>query len=196
MSDPAELHRPESAAGASSTPSRRSSGLWPFAVGTGLVVLAAVCVYKVFFGTADNVILVGFFMLVGGVAEGVHAVFGRAWRDFVADLAPALLYVLSGMTIVADPQTGSFVLTLVLAAALVTGAIYRLVASWRTRPLTGWQTLGAAIIVSICAWLVLLWTWPTSVLWVLGSVAGVGLAATGYAWIQRGLAARRADEIL
>lgn len=196
MSDPVQHGSVVSGVATSSSSTRRSSGLWPFAMGAALLVLAALCFGKVLFGNSGNVMLVGVFMLVGGIAEGIHAIFGRAWRDFVADLAPALLYVLSGMTILADPQTGSFVLTLILAAALVTGAIYRLVASWRGRPLGGWQTLGAAVIVSICAWLVLLWTWPTSVLWVLGSVAGIGLAVTGIAWIQRGLAARRAHEVL
>lgn len=196
MSDPIHQGSAVSSAATSSPPVRRSSGLWPFAMGAGLLALAALCVAKIFFGSSGNVMLVGVFMLVGGIAEGIHAIFGRAWRDFVADLAPALLYVLSGMTILADPQTGSFLLTLILAAALVTGAVYRLVASWRGRPMNGWQTLGAAVIVSICAWLVLLWTWPTSVLWVLGSVAAVGLAVTGVAWIQRGLAARRAHEVL
>jgi uncharacterized membrane protein HdeD (DUF308 family) len=196
MSEPTQHTSAVSVPPQSDAPAHRSSGVWPFALGLLLIVLAAVCFYKVFFGTVQNQMLVGVFMLVGGFAEGVHAIFGRAWREFVADLAPALLYVLSGMIIVADPQTGSFMLTLVLAAALVTGAVYRVVASWRSRPLSGWQTLGAAVIVSILAWLILLWTWPTSALWVLGSVAGVGLVTTGVAWIQRGIAARRAHEEL
>lgn len=192
MSHPAGTPSPATVPAAA----RRSPGLWPFAVGAGLLLLAGICFYKVFFGTSQNLMLVGVFMLVGGLAEGVHAIFGRAWRDFIGDLAPALLYVLSGMTIMADTQTGSFLLTLLITAALVTGAVYRIVASWRRRPLTGWQTLGAAVIISIVAWLVLLWTWPTSVLWVLGTVAGAGLATTGIAWIQRGMAARRAHEVL
>jgi uncharacterized membrane protein HdeD (DUF308 family) len=170
--------------------------IWPFGVGVVLMLLAATCFYKIAFAPSENQFLIGVFMLVGGIAEGVHAIFGRAWRDFIGDLAPALLYVLCGMIILADPLTGSFVLTLILAAALVTGAVYRLVASWRDRPLTGWQTLGAAAIISVLVWLFLLWTWPRSGIWVLGTVAGVGLFVTGISWIRRGLAAREAHEQL
>lgn len=193
MSDPVNI-RAEDPSSGSPAPNGHRTGLWSFVAGAGLILLAALCFAKVFWGPSQNLILVGVLMIVGGLAEGIHAVFGRNWRDFVSDLAPALLYVLSGMTIMADPQTGSFLLTLVLTAALVTGAVYRVAASWRSRPLTGWQTLGTAVIVSICAWLVLLWSWPTSVLWVLGTVAGCGLAATGIAWIQRGIAARAVPE--
>ncbi|MFO1151482.1 MAG: DUF308 domain-containing protein [Alsobacter sp.] len=170
--------------------------LWPFGVGVVLLLLAGTCFYKIAFAPSENQFLIGVFMLVGGIAEGIHAIFGRAWRDFIGDLAPALLYVLCGMIILADPLTGSFVLTLILAAALVTGAVYRVVASWRDRPLTGWQTLGAAVVVSILVWLFLLWTWPRSGIWVLGTVAGVGLLVTGISWIRRGLSAREAHEQL
>lgn len=169
---------------------------WPLGLGAVLFALGVMCFYRVYFGTDLNQMLIGVFMLIGGAAEGLHAIFGRAWRDFITDLAPALLYVLSGLIIVSSPITGTFVLTLVLTAALATGAVYRLVASWRERPLSAWQTLAAAFVVSVAVWLFLLWTWPTSGLWVLGSVAGVGLFVTAYSWVQRGLEARRLHEVL
>lgn len=175
---------------------RRGTAAWPYGVGIVLLILAGTCFYKIYFSSLENQMLIGVFMLVGGLAEGIHAIFGRVWRDFITDLAPALLYVLSGMIILADPLTGSFALTLILSAALVTGAVYRLVASWRDRPLTGWQTLAAAVVITVVAWLVLLWTWPRSGLWVLGTVAGIGLVVTGLSWIQRGWNAREAHEVL
>lgn len=170
--------------------------LWPYGVGVGLLLLGLICFYKIYFSTAENHFIVGIFMLVAGFAEGIHAVFGRAWRDFMIDLAPALLYVLCGLIVLADPLTGSFVLTLILTAAVVTGAVYRIVASWRDRPLTGWQTLGVALVITVAVWLFLLWSWPRSGMWVLGSVAGIGLLVSGVSWIGRGMEARRAHERL
>jgi uncharacterized membrane protein HdeD (DUF308 family) len=46
------------------------------------------------------------------------------------------------------------------------------------------------------AWLFLVWTWPRSGIWVLGSVAGFGLIVTGWSWIRRGFEARAANEEL
>jgi uncharacterized membrane protein HdeD (DUF308 family) len=169
---------------------------WPFGLGAVLIALAAVCFYRSYFNVVDNPMLIGLFMLVGGIAEGILAIFGRAWTEFVRDLAPALLYVIVGMVVIAEPLTGSFWLTLVLAAALITGAVYRGAAWFRDRPLHGWTMLAVAAAVTACVWLILVWTWPRSGIWVLGTVAGVGLVVTGWSWIQRGLVARRAHEDL
>jgi len=174
----------------------RTDWVWPLGLGAALLVLAATCGYKVLFGGSDNPILIGLFMIAGGLAEGVLAVFGRAWREFINDLAPALLYVIVGVVIVAEPLTGSFWLTLVLTAAFVTGAVFRLAAWFRNRPLHGWSMLAVAAAVSGLAWLFLVWTWPRSGIWVLGSVAGIGLVITGWSWIRRGLDARAAHEQL
>ncbi|MHB2169416.1 HdeD family acid-resistance protein [Alsobacter sp. R-9] len=192
MSEPIQSSLPPEPA----TPPPATNWQWPLGLGALLIVLAATCFYKVLFGGSDNPILIGLFMIVGGVAEGLLAVFGRAWREFVSDLAPALLYVIVGVVIVAEPLTGSFWLTLVLTAAFVTGAVFRIAAWFRDRPLHGWSMLGVAAAVSALVWLVLVWTWPRSGIWVLGSVAGVGLAVTGWWWIRRGLDARAAHEEL
>lgn len=169
---------------------------WPFGLGAALVALAILCFYRSYFNVVDNPTLIGLFMLIGGVAEGILAVFGRVWTEFVKELAPALLYVIVGMVVIADPLAGSFWLTLVLAAAFITGAVYRATAWLRDRPLRGWTMLAVAAGVTAVVWLWLVWSWPRSGIWVLGTVAGVGLAITGWSWIQRGWAARAAHEDL
>jgi uncharacterized membrane protein HdeD (DUF308 family) len=169
---------------------------WPFGLGAGLIALALVCFYRSYFNVVDNPMLIGLFMLIGGVAEGILAIFGRAWAEFVRDLAPALLYVIVGMVVMADPLTGSFWLTMILAAAFITGAVYRGMAWARTRTLRGWTMLAVAAGVTLVVWLLLVWAWPRSGIWVLGTVAGVGLALTGWSWIQRGWTARTAREEL
>jgi uncharacterized membrane protein HdeD (DUF308 family) len=165
-------------------------------LGAVLIVLGLLCIWKVFSGNIDNQIIIGVFMLVAGIAEGIHAVFGRAWRDFASDLTPALLYVLSGGIIVGSPLTGYFLLTLVVAAAIITGVIYRMATLWFAQRMRGWHLLGVAIAVTILVWLVLLWAWPAAGFWILGSIAAAGLLATGISWVRRGLAARSSHEAI
>lgn len=178
------------------TTSAHQRWLWPFGLGTVLIVLGLLCIWKVFSGNIDNQIIIGVFMLVAGIAEGIHAVFGRAWRDFATDLTPALLYVLAGGIIVGSPLTGYFLLTLVVAAAIITGVIYRMATLWFGQSMRGWHLLGVAVAVTILVWLVLLWAWPAAGFWILGTIAAAGLLATGLSWIRRGLAARKAGEVL
>lgn len=169
---------------------------WPIGLGAALVILGLVCAWRVFFVPSENMMLVGVLMLVAGFAEGLEAVFGRAWREFMTDLAPALLYVIVGVMILASPISGTFILTLIMAAAFITGVVYRLTASFRAERMSGWTMLAVAGVVTLLVWLILLWTWPASARWVLGSVAAAGLLVSGYGWIRRGIAAREAHEAL
>ena len=43
-------------------------------LGAGLVALAVLCFYRSYFNVVDNPTLIGLFMLVGGVGEGILAV--------------------------------------------------------------------------------------------------------------------------
>ncbi|MCP8938966.1 DUF308 domain-containing protein [Alsobacter sp. SYSU M60028] len=169
---------------------------WPMGLGATLIVLALVCVWRAFLSPADNMVLIGVLMLVAGGAEGLHAVFGREWRDFVTDLAPGLLYVLVGGTILASPLSGAFVLTLVMAAAFVTGVVWRIAVSLRDERPGGWTMLAVAAVVTLVVWGLLVWAWPASARWVLGAVAAAGLLVAGIGWIRRGMAARAEHETL
>ncbi len=169
-----------------------ASATWPFVTGAMLMALGLLCAWRVFVGPGENPFLIGILLVIGGLSEGLHAILDRSWRQFVTELAPALLFVIAGLMVVTDPQTGSFALTLIVAAALVTGAVYRLVSAFRGQPLGSFATLGVAAGVAVAAWLVLLWTWPRSGFIVLGSVAAGVLLFTGAAWIRLGLAQREA----
>ena len=172
-------------------PVHEEKAWWPLALGVVLVALGVSAFYKVWTGADQNQIMIGVLMLIGGIAQGFYAVFGRKWRNFLAEMAPAILYLLGGMIIIADPLTGSFVLTLLLATTLVVGAVYRIALSFREGTMKGWQIAALAFGISAALWLWLLWAWPKSGLWVLGTIVGVELIASGIAWIQRGITERK-----
>ena len=172
-------------------PAKEEKAWWPLALGLVLILLGLSAFYKISRGADQNQIMIGVLMVIGGLAQAFYAVFGRAWRNFLAEMAPAILYLLGGMIVIADPLTGSFVLTLLLATMLVVGAIYRIALSFREGLIKGWQIAAFAFAISAVLWFWLLWAWPKSGLWVLGSIVGVELIASGIAWIQRGIAERR-----
>jgi uncharacterized membrane protein HdeD (DUF308 family) len=174
-----------------SPPVHEEKAWWPLALGLVLVALGFSAFYKIWTGADQNQIMIGVLMLIGGVAQGFYAVFGRHWRNFLAEMAPAILYLLGGMIIIADPLTGSFVLTVLLATTLVVGAVYRIALSFREGLFKGWQIAAVAFGISAALWLWLLWAWPKSGLWVLGTIVGVELVASGIAWIQRGITERK-----
>ena len=88
-------------------------------------------------------------------------------------------------------MNGSFVLTLLHAKTLVLGGVGRIALRLGEGLIKGWQSAAIAFGISAAGWLWLLWAWPKSGLWVLGTIVGVELVASGIAWIQRGIAERK-----
>jgi uncharacterized membrane protein HdeD (DUF308 family) len=169
---------------------------WPYILGAVLIALGLLAFVQAYRGGGNNPLLFGILLLTAGISEGVHAIFDRSWTEFVSELTPSLLFVIGGIVILADPLTGSFMLTLLISAALVTGTAFRISSAFRERPLRGWQMLVVAAVVSVLVWLLLLLTWPASGGWVLGTIAGIVLGWTGIEWIRRGYRARTARELL
>lgn len=183
---------PSAAPETSGTPARKSTGgwRWPLAIGLVLVGLSIAAFAKVLNSADQNHMLIGVLMLIAGLAQGAHAMMDMRWSNFTSDFAPSILFLLGGLIVISDPLTGSFVLTLLLAAALVLTSLFRLTSAWRGEALGGWQLLAIAGAVSVALWLWLLWTWPRSGVWVLGTIVGLDLLASGVSWLQRAWAAR------
>jgi LPXTG-motif cell wall-anchored protein len=167
-----------------------ASWQWPLLIGLVLIGLGIACFYKVINSQDQDHMLIGVLMIVAGLAQGAHAVMGMRWSHFIDDFAPSILFLLGGVIVLSDPLTGSFVLTLLLAAALVLTSLFRLASAWRGQAPGGWRIWAVAGAVSVALWLWLLWTWPRSGVWVLGTVVGLDLLASGIAWLQRAWAAR------
>jgi uncharacterized membrane protein HdeD (DUF308 family) len=178
--------------GASDVLAARAGWHWPLGIGLVLLLLGVACFYKVLNGSDQDHMFVGVMMIAAGLAQAAHAASGLRWSNFTRDIAPALLFLFGGVIVISDPLTGSFVLTLLLAAALVLTMVFRIVNSMREEALGGWQVIALAGAISAGLWIWLLWTWPRSGLWVLGTVVGLELLASGLAWLQSAWKARGA----
>lgn len=164
---------------------------WPIVLGVFLILLGIYALMQAYRGQGNNPQLFGILLLVAGASEGIHAMFDRSWSNFMTELAPALLFVISGIVILLDPMAGSFMLTLLIAAAVATGAVVRIASSLSRSPLNGWTLVLLAGGVSLALSLLLLVTWPASGGWVLGTVAGGTLLWTGFEWIRDSFVASR-----
>jgi uncharacterized membrane protein HdeD (DUF308 family) len=171
-------------------PAARGGWHWPLGIGLVLLLLGIACFYKVLAGSDQDHMFVGVMMIAAGLAQAAHAATGLRFSNFTRDIAPALLFLFGGVIVISDPLTGSFVLTLLLAAALVLTMLFRIVNSFREEALGGWQIIALAGAISVALWIWLLWTWPRSGLWVLGTVVGLELLASGLAWLQTAWKAR------
>ena len=134
---------------------------------------------------------VGWLLIVSGF---LHLAF--AWRAgraaaVVWEILLGIVYGAIGFYIVASPVAGLASLTLVIAIYLLMEGVLEFVLSFRLRPApgSGWLLVDGVITLVLA---VMIWsTWPSSALWVVGTLVGISMFFSGITRLMLSLAVRR-----
>ena len=163
---------------------------WLLALGILMIILGVVAMAAPVVATIAVQVMLGWLLVISGIAEGIHAFMVKEWRGFLLELLSAVLYLGVGLLLLVDPLKGALALTLVLAVFLLVEGIFKIITALRVRDHRGWGWLLASGIVSVVLG-VLIWAqWPASGLWVIGLLVGIQLLFTGWSLVMLALAAR------
>ena len=110
---------------------------WLLALGVLLSALGLLLIAAPALGTLAIDLLVGWFLIIGGIAQLIHAFMEKAWRGFLLELASGALYLVVGLLLVFYPLAGAQALTIFLAAFLLVEGIVRIAMALRLRPGAG-----------------------------------------------------------
>lgn len=168
---------------------------WKFVLVQGIVmiVLGALAVLIPTVATLAVEILVGSLFLAAGLVRlftlsRCRTVPGFWWSAIIAVLA-----VLLGVVLLAQPAKGALTLTMVLAAFFVVEGIVSIVVAFQIhRPMRTWVwTLFSGVIDLVLAYLI--WRgWPGSAAWAIGLLVGINLFFVGLSLVMTAIAARAA----
>src|SRR5208337_2017663 len=146
------------------------------------------------FATSWGVVLVIAWLIVfSGAFQFVHAFQSKGIGHILWKLLVAILYLIVGLYFLLHPALGVAAFTLALAVFFVIEGVMDLVAYFQTRaiPGSGW-ILFDGIVTLILG--VLVWRqWPSSSLWVIGTLVGISMIMTGTTRLMISLAARRVE---
>jgi uncharacterized membrane protein HdeD (DUF308 family) len=163
---------------------------WLLALGILMIILGVVAMAAPVVATIAIQVMLGWLLVISGIAEGIHAFMVKEWRGFLLELLSAVLYLGVGLLLLVDPLKGAVALTLILAAFLLVEGIFKIITALRVRDHRGWGWLLASGIVSVVLG-VLIWAqWPASGLWVIGLLVGIQLLFTGWSLVMLALVAR------
>jgi uncharacterized membrane protein HdeD (DUF308 family) len=163
---------------------------WLLGLGAFLSALGVLLIVAPAVGTLAVDLLVGWLLMVGGVAQLIHAFMTKAWRGFLLELLSGALYAIVGILLVFYPMAGAQALTLCLGGFLAIDGVVRIGMALRLRPGHGWGwvLLGGIVTLILAA---MIWTqWPGSAIWVIGLLVGINLLFTGWSLTMMALAAR------
>jgi len=167
---------------------------WLFlALGLVSIIVGFLAISSAFIATLASVVVFGVLLLVEGITEVIHAVMVRNWRGFALHLLSAALYLIVGLFMLEDPVRAATVLTLLLAAVLLTGGLIRIIFSLVNRyPSWPWVLLNG--VVDLILGGVILSGWPASTLWVIGLFVGIDLLFHGWSCVILALTLRTGQE--
>jgi uncharacterized membrane protein HdeD (DUF308 family) len=160
-------------------------------LGVALIVVGMVAISATWIAGLATVVVLGSLFLCGGAFEVINAFCARCWRGFGLHMLAGILYAVLGLLMVTWPGQAATVFTLMIAAGLFLGGLFRIVASiigrfhgW------GWSLLNGVITLVLGA---LIWReWPESAYWVIGLFVGIDMVFAGMSWVMTALTARTA----
>jgi uncharacterized membrane protein HdeD (DUF308 family) len=154
---------------------------WYLAVGIALILVGAYCVWAEVIATAASVIVLGAVLFVAGISQIIGAFMARGTGHVILMLLIGALNIIIGLMLVEHPAVGALAVTLLIAALLVFGGIFRFVSAlWLQVPQYGWIAVSGVVSIVLG---MLLWTqWPVSAFWFIGFAVGLSFIFEGIAF--------------
>ena len=164
---------------------------WFVLLGIVLIALGLFALTYVVATTLTSVIVIGMLMLIGGLAQFVHAWTLRTISGFLLWTLVGLLYISAGIFAIRYPVVGAEILTMLLGASLIGVGVLRVGIWLMNRSQEGWVWLAFSGIVSLGTGLLIAFQWPGIGLFLIGLVLGIDLLFQGWSMLWLGLALKR-----
>jgi uncharacterized membrane protein HdeD (DUF308 family) len=137
------------------------------------------------------VIVIGWLIVLSGGFQFIHAFQSKGAGSVFWKLLVATLYLIVGIFFLMHPVIGVAGLTLCLAIFFLAEGVLDLAAYFQNRHAGGSDWLLTDGIVTLILGLLVWRQWPSSSLWVIGTLVGISMIFTGATRLMISLAARR-----
>jgi uncharacterized membrane protein HdeD (DUF308 family) len=166
---------------------------WFLLLGICLVVLGTIALGASLIVGLATVVLFGVLLLVGGVAQVISSFWAGRWSGFLVHLLIGVFYVVVGMLIVDAPAEALATLTLLIAAFLIVGGIFRIAGALSLRFNNwGWVLLNG--IVTLLLGILIYRQWPASAEFAIGLFIGIEMIFNGWTWVALSLGLKQLHE--
>ncbi|AHI05116.1 hypothetical protein BDW_03040 [Bdellovibrio bacteriovorus W] len=168
---------------------RRTSNVSIF-LGAAYLILGIIALMFAGATTLASVLVLAAVFLVAGVVEIVYAIQGRKEGALWPHLGLGALALVCSFLIFRNPIENTMGLTLIISFLLIAAGLTRVIGSSVERPV-GWGWLATSGVISIILGGMILFTFPASAIWTIGTFVGVDLIATGATLIGLGTSIKR-----
>jgi uncharacterized membrane protein HdeD (DUF308 family) len=133
---------------------------------------------------AITTLLLGWVLIFVGIAHFVFALHSQTPGRFFLKVLSSLLYGICGITLALFPIQGVAALTAVLGTLLLIQAVLLAVTAFHVRPHEGWGWFLADAAISLLWGVLILAKWPSSSVYVIGTLVGLAVLMSGVSRIM------------
>ena len=164
---------------------------WFMALGILMIVLGMIAIGGPFASGIAVSLLVGWLLVISGVAHGLHAFQASGWRGGLVQILCALLYLGVGLMMINNPISGLLALTVTVLVYFGVSGIFKIILAIRVEhlPQRGWLTVSG--ILSLVLAIYLGSQFPNNALWVIGMLFGIEMIFSGWSFVMIAQAARK-----
>jgi uncharacterized membrane protein HdeD (DUF308 family) len=154
-----------------------------FWLGLIMVLLGIAAVAFPIFSTLAATLLVGWALLLSGVAMFISSFWIHGTGPFFGANLFGLLSAVAGVFLLFNPLAGAVALTLVVGVMFIFQGAAELMFALEMRPATGWVGMLLSGLASIALAIIIASGWPVISLFVLGLLFGINFLTTGLGYI-------------
>ena len=136
------------------------------------------------------VLVIAWLIVFSGGFQFIHAFQSKGIGSIVWKLLVGVLYLIAGLYFVINPLLGVAAFTFALAIFFVAEGLVDLVAYFQNRSTTGSGWILFDGIVTLILGLMVWRQWPSSSLWVIGTLVGISMILTGTTRLMLSVASR------
>lgn len=164
---------------------------WLIALGVLEILVGIAAIFAPLVAGVAVVYVVGFVLLIGGVARIVSAFMAESFGSGVLAFLWGMLVAVAGIYFVIHPAVGLASLTLFVAVALGIDGIMRVLMAFRMKPVNGWGWMLTGGIISIALAVMVFMQFPVSAMWLIGTLVGISVFMNGVTVLSVAVAARK-----
>lgn len=160
------------------------------------LLTAAIGVLAVIYSLAStlaSIYLLAAFLVASGVLLLGGSFYTRGWGGFALTAFAGILYAMVGIVMFIRPFEATVIYTLILAVSFMAEGVMRGVFSLMSRGFRNWGWALASGVATFLLGVLILFQWPGSSIWVLGTLVGINFAILGSLLMAIGLSLRKLD---
>lgn len=152
---------------------------WAMVMGVVTVIVGAFMILYPFATTTATTLFFGWSLIIAAGANFIFAFSAPSPGPFFMKILLAIVYGVAGVGLVVNPVLGAAALTIALGTMLVvqSGIELGLAILYRKELPWGWMLLDA--LVSLGLGLMIVFQWPVSSIWVVGTMVGAAVLCAG-----------------